>query len=95
LTKPENAATKEAESDASGGTTQGAGEAGETERLFPDTPLGLSSLNKADADVSLKVTELRYGGLALHDAVVGVNLESAACCNHPVAGRPCGRCGGR
>ncbi len=75
LTKPENAATKEAESDASGGTTQGAGEAGETERLFPDAPLDLSSLNKADADVSLKVAELRYGGLALRDAVVGMNLE--------------------
>lgn len=65
--------------DASG--ADAAGEAGAPsevaapKRVFPDEPLDFAALDEADARVSLKVSELRYRGLSLRDAELGLELE--------------------
>ena len=64
-----------------GTVTGGEGEAGTTageaapERVFPDDPLDFAALDEADARVSLKVSELRYRGLLLRDAEIGLEME--------------------
>ncbi len=60
---------------------------GATERLFPDERLDFTALDEADAQVSLKVGELRYGGLSLRDAELGLEVEQGVLRLEPVHAR--------
>ncbi len=56
------------------GESGGSEKPGEAQRIFPDEPLDLATLNEADADVALSVSDLRYGGMSLRISVLGVKL---------------------
>lgn len=56
---------------------------GATERLFPDERLDFTALDEADAQVSLKVGELRYGGLSLRDAELAWKWSRGCCALSP------------
>ncbi len=77
---------------ADGGSESATGseaEAGDAapERLFDDERLDFTALDEADAQVSLKVGELRYGGLSLRDAVLGLEMEQGALRLEPLHAR--------
>ena len=74
-----------AKNQSAGQAVAGAADAGEAggaprqaagpRRIFSDAPWDLAALDAADADVSLTVADLRYGGLAMRDAVLGLKLD--------------------
>ena len=75
LVKNKDSAAAETGDSAGDGGSGAPGEAAEAERLFSDEPLDLAALSEADAEIALSVSNLRYGGLALRNAVVAVNLK--------------------
>ena len=76
LAKSESAAPAENSNTGADGEAGAAAEDDSAlKRVFPDDPLDFDALDEADAEVSLKVSELRYGGLTLRDAENGVALE--------------------
>ncbi len=74
LAENKAAATAEAGDAGGGGEAAAAQQDSEAPRIFPDEQLDLAALNEADADIVLSVSDLRYGGLSLRDAVLGVKL---------------------
>jgi hypothetical protein len=76
LAKNESAAPAENSNTGADGEAGAAAEGDSApKRVFPDDPLDFAALDEADAEVSLKIFELRYGDLTLRDAEIGVALE--------------------
>ena len=74
-------AKNESAAPAAGTDTVAEGEAGAPagdaapQRVFPDDPLDFAVLDETGAQVSIKVSELRYRGLSLRDAEIGLEME--------------------
>lgn len=78
------AAGTDASGDDATGEAGASPEDGAPERVFPDEPLDFAALDEADARVSLKVSELRYRGLSLRGAELGLELEQGVLRIEPV-----------
>lgn len=74
LAKNESAAPAAGES--AGGDDEADASAGgdAPQRVFSDDPLDVAALDRAEAQVFLKVSQLRFGGLSLEDAVLGLEM---------------------
>jgi uncharacterized protein involved in outer membrane biogenesis len=75
MAKGEASPAPAAEASGGGGDASASDSVGAAKRLFPDEPLDLAALDKADAQVTLKVAELAYNGLTLRDADIALDMR--------------------
>ena len=75
LAKNESAAPLAGESTGGDGEADAPAGGDAPEWVFSDDPLDVAALDQADAQVSLKVSQLRFGGLSLEDVVLGLEME--------------------
>jgi AsmA family protein len=87
LTENKAAGTAEAQDAGGGGEGSAVQQDSTAPRIFPDEKLDLAALNEADADIALSISDLRYGGLSLRDAVLGVKLAGGVLTLDPLRAR--------